>query len=310
MKIAVVGAGAMGSVYATLFAEAGHDVWAIDQWAEHVDAINRDGLTLTGFTGDRTVAMSASTSVADAGTCDMYVIATKAAGAGAAAKSIAPFVATDTNVVTIQNGLGAAARITEHIPSDAVVVGVAQGFGAAMVGPGHSHQNGMKMLRLGELAKAHEHSGETARLDKVAAIWADAGFPVQTFGDIDQLIWEKFICNVAVGGPSIVSGLPIGELLASGTWRPIATGCATEAYEVAKALGVNLSFDDPVAYVDAFVAKMPHAKPSMLQDHENGRRSELDAINGQVVEQGRKAGIATPHNDEICRKVREMEQHL
>ena len=121
MKTAVVGAGAMGSVYATLFAEAGHDVWAIDQWAEHVDAINRDGLTLTGFTGDRTVTMSASTSVADAGTCDMYVIATKAAGAGAAAKSIAPFVATDTNVVTIQNGLGAAARITEHIASEASI---------------------------------------------------------------------------------------------------------------------------------------------------------------------------------------------
>ena len=310
MKIAVVGAGAIGSVYATLFAEAGHDVWAIDQWAEHVDAINRDGLTLTGFTGDRTVAMRASTSVEDAGACDMYVIATKAAGAGAAAVSIAPFVGADTNVVTIQNGLGAAARITQHIPSDAVVVGVAQGFGAAMVGPGHSHQNGMKMLRLGELSNAHEPSGETARLDKVATIWADAGFPVQTFGDIDQLIWEKFICNVAVGGPSIVSGLPVGELLASETWRPIATGCATEAYEVAKALGVNLSFNDPVAYVDAFVAKMPNAKPSMLQDHENGRRSELDAINGQVVEQGRKAGIATPHNDEICKKVREVEQEL
>ena len=73
---------------------------------------------------------------------------------------------------------------------------------------------------------------------------------MQTFGDIDQLIWEKFICNVALGGPSIVSGLPIGELLASETWRPVATGCATEAYEVAKALGINLSFDDPVAYVD------------------------------------------------------------
>ena len=305
MKIAVVGAGAMGSVYATLFAESGHDVWAIDQWAEHVDAINRDGLRLTGFTGDRTVAVSASTSVADAGQCDMYVIATKAAGAGAAAESIAPFLSAETNVVTIQNGLGAGARITEHIAPEAIVVGVAQGFGAAMVGPGHSHQNGMKLLRLGEL-----NGGETARLDEVAALWADAGFPVQAFADIDQLIWEKFICNVAVGGPSIVSGLPIGELLASDTWRPVAVGCATEAFDVAKALGINLSFDDPVAYVDAFVAKMPDAKPSMLQDHENGRRSELDAINGQVVEQGRKAGVPTPHNDEICNNVREMEQNL
>ena len=305
MKIAIVGAGAMGSVYATLFAEAGHDVWAIDKWAEHVDAIERNGMTLTGFTGDRTVAMGAVTSVADAGQCDMYVIATKASGAGHAAEAIAPFVGTGTAVVTIQNGLGAAARITEHIAPEAVVVGVAQGFGAAMVGPGHSHQSGMKMLRLGEL-----NGGETARLDKVAALWADAGFPVQTFADIDQLIWEKFICNVAVGGPSIVSGLPIGELLASDSWRPVATGCATEAFEVAKALGVALSFDDPVAYVDAFVAKMPDAKPSMLQDHQNGRRSELDAINGQVVEQGRKAGVPTPHNDEICNRVRDMEQEL
>ena len=95
-------------------------------------------------------------------------------------------------------------------------------------------------------------------------MWADAGFPVQTFDDIDQLIWEKFICNVAVGGPSLVSRLPIGELLASETWRPVAMGCATEAFDVAKALGVNVPFDDPAAYVDAFSAKLPDAKPSML----------------------------------------------
>lgn len=80
MKIAVVGTGAMGSVYAVLFAEAGHDVWAIDTWPEHVDAINRDGLKLTGFTGDRTVEVKASTSVNDAGSCDMYVLATNVYG--------------------------------------------------------------------------------------------------------------------------------------------------------------------------------------------------------------------------------------
>ena len=305
MKIAVVGAGAIGSVYAALFAEAGHDVWAIDRWAEHVDAINQDGLTLTGFTGDRTVPVNASTEAADAGECDMYVIATKAAGAGAAASAIEPDVRPGTDVVTIQNGLGAADRITEHLPSSAVVVGVAQGFGAEMVKPGHSHQHNMQMLRLGEL-----DGGDTARLRSVAEVWAGAGFPVQTFDDIDQLIWEKFICNVAVGGPSVVSGLTIGALLASDEWRPLALGCATEAYDVARALGVNLSFDDPEAYVEAFVAKLPDAKPSMLQDHENGRRSELDAINGQVPVQAAKVGLATPHNDTICEQVRKMEAQL
>jgi len=88
MKIAVVGTGAMGSVYAVLFAEAGHDVWAIDTWPEHVDAINRDGLKLTGFTGDRTVEVKASTSVNDAGSCDMYVLATKVDGVGPAARRL------------------------------------------------------------------------------------------------------------------------------------------------------------------------------------------------------------------------------
>jgi len=305
MKIAVVGVGAIGSVYAALFAEAGHDVWAIDRWDEHVDAMNRDGLTLTGFTGDRTVAINASTEATDAGACDMYVIATKAAGAGAAASAIEPLLRPDTDVVTIQNGLGAADRITEHLPSSAVVVGVAQGFGAQMVRPGHSHQHNMQMLRLGEL-----QGGTTDRLRALAAVWADAGFPVQTFDDIDQLIWEKFICNVAVGGPSLVSGLAIGALLASDEWRPVALGCATEAFAVARALGVNLSFDDPEAYVDAFVAKLPQAKPSMLQDHENGRRSELDAINGQVPVQAARVGVATPFNDMICKQVQALEELL
>ena len=305
MKIAVVGVGAIGSVYAALFAEAGHDVWAIDRWDEHVDAMNRDGLTLTGFTGDRTVAINASTEATDAGACDMYVIATKAAGAGAAASAIEPLLRPDTDVVTIQNGLGAADRITEHLPSSAVVVGVAQGFGAQMVRPGHSHQHNMQMLRLGEL-----QGGTTDRLRALAAVWADASFPVQTFDDIDQLIWEKFICNVAVGGPSLVSGLAIGALLASDEWRPVALGCATEAFAVARALGVNLSFDDPEAYVDAFVAKLPQAKPSMLQDHENGRRSELDAINGQVPVQAARVGVATPFNDMICKQVQALEELL
>ena len=305
MKIAIVGVGAIGSVYAALFAEAGHDVWAIDRWAEHVEAINRHGLTLTGFTGDRTVAMSASTSAADAGECDMYVIATKAAGAGAAASAIQPFVRPNTDVVTIQNGLGAADRITEHLPSSAVVVGVAQGFGAEIVKPGHSHQHNMQRLRLGEL-----DGGDTDRLRAVAQVWAGAGFPVQAFDDIDQLIWEKFICNVAVGGPSVVSGLAIGALLASDEWRPVALGCAKEAYDVARALGVKLSFDDPEAYVDEFVARLPNAKPSMLQDYENGRRSELDAINGQVPVQAARVGVATPYNDTICAQVRTLEEQL
>ena len=305
MRIGIVGVGAMGSVYGALFVEAGHDVVAVDTWDEHVAAINDDGLTVTGFTGDRTVRLMATTDASTAGACDMWVLATKVHTAAAAAASIAPLLRTGDVVVAIQNGLGAADRLADAIDPSVLLLGVAQGFGAAIVEPGHVHHNGMQMLRLGEPG-----GGMTDRLRTIEAVWAGAGFPAAAFDDIEQLIWEKFVCNVAVGGPCLVSGLTAGGLLASDEWRPVAMGCATEAYEVGRALGVEFSYDDPVAYVDAFVSRVPHAKPSMLQDHEAGRPSEVEAINGQVPVLGRRLGIATPHNDAVCARVADLEaQH-
>jgi 2-dehydropantoate 2-reductase len=295
----------MGSVYATLFAEAGHEVWAIDTWADHVAAINERGLTLTGFTGDRTVRLQASEAMEDAGACEMYVLATKAGGVADAAQAIAATAPAEASVVTIQNGLGAAQRVTKHVDPNSVVLGVAQGFGASMVGPGHAHHRGMQLLRLGEL-----DGGVTPRLRDLEKLWAGAGFLVEAYADIEQLIWEKFICNVAVGGPCLVSGLTVGELVASDVWRPVAMGCAVEAFDVAQAHGITISFDDPVAYVDAFVARLPDARPSMLQDHLAGRRSELDAINGQVPIWGSSVGVATPLNDDIVERVRHLESGM
>ena len=89
MKIGIIGCGAMGSVYAALLADAGNEVWAIDTWAEHVDAINRAGLRLEGASGDRTVRLNATTSAADAGECDLVIVATKADGVASAARSAA-----------------------------------------------------------------------------------------------------------------------------------------------------------------------------------------------------------------------------
>lgn len=305
MRIAVVGTGAMGSVYAAMFVEAGHDVVAVDIWSEHVEAINRDGLTLTGFSGDRTLAVAATTDVIDAADADLYVLATKANGVASAARSIAPQLAPGSLVVTIQNGLGARDRAVAHLPEDRLLLGVAQGFGASVAAPGRVHQNGMQQLRLGEPG-----GGMTDRLRTVERVWAEAGFPAKAYENIEQLIWEKFVCNVAIGAPCLISQLTVGELLADPAWRECATGCAQEAYDVALAKGIPMSYDDPVAYVEAFVARVPDAKPSMLQDHLAGRRSEVDAINGQVPIEGAKVGVPTPHNDDIVTRVRLLEAEL
>ena len=108
MKIAVVGAGAMGSVYAGLLAAAGNEVWAIDTWKEHIDAIRAGGLRVEGASGDRTVRLDATTNASEPGPCDLVIIATKADGVASAAASIGPLLHADTLVLTIQNGLGAA----------------------------------------------------------------------------------------------------------------------------------------------------------------------------------------------------------
>jgi len=303
MKIAIVGVGAMGSIYAALLADAGHEVWAIDTWKDHVKSINANGLRVSGASGDRTVrTVRAATDCADIGSCELCILATKASGVGPAAQAIAPVVGPDTLILTIQNGLGAGERIAEFMPVNNVLLGVAEGFGASMIGPGHAHHNAMNLIRIGEIG-----GGLTERLKRVASVWQDAGFKAQAFDNITQLIWEKFLCNVTFSAPCTVFNETIGMLMADAAHWDIATGAMLEAYEIARKIGVPLSFDDPVSYVSAFGGRMPDARPSMLLDHMGCRRSELDAINGMVPVLGREHGIATPFNDTLCAVLRQRE---
>ena len=295
MKIAIIGAGAMGSVYAALLAESGNDVWAIDLWQEHVAAIQTSGLNVSGFSGDRIVAgLNASTNIADAGPCDLVVIATKASGVGAAAKSLDPILTDSTLILTIQNGLGAGERIQSNITSENILLGVAGGFGASIPKAGHVHHNGMELIRLGEM-----HGGITTRLENVAKIWQEAGFNVKTFEDINQLIWEKFICNVAMSGSAAAFDRTLGEVINDPITWAIAKHLAIEAYEIGKAKGIHFSFDDPVSYVKDFGSKMPEARPSMLLDLMAQRKTEVDAINGMVPETAKHLGLSAPYNEVI-----------
>lgn len=303
MKIAVIGAGAMGSVYAALLADAGHEVIAVDPWAAHVEAINRNGLRVEGASGDRTVrSVRATTDAAAAAGSDLFILATKASAVGEAARAIAPHCGPQALVLTIQNGLGAAERIGAHMPTANVLLGVADGFGASVRGPGHVHHNAMKLIRLGEIG-----GGMTPRLEALAATWVAAGFNVKAFPDITQLIWEKFVCNVTFSAPCTVFDATVGEVMANPEQWAVALGCAMEAYEAGLAEGVRFGFDDAATYVTAFGAGMPGARPSMLLDHMARRASEIAAINGMVPVIGRRHGIATPYNETLVAVVRARE---
>jgi 2-dehydropantoate 2-reductase len=296
MKIAVVGTGAMGSVYAGLFASAGHEVWAIDRWREHVDAMREKGLRVEGASGDRTVRVHATADAGEAGPCDLVVLATKAMHVADAARSIPPLLKADTPVLSIQNGLGGPDAAAAVLGRERVMVGVVGGFGASMRGPGHAHHNGMELVRLGEFG-----GPITERLKKVEQVWSGAGFRVKVFDDIDKLVWEKLLCNCAYSGPCGIAERTVGEVMADPDLARISAACATEAFEVARERKINLGFSDPVAYVRDFGSKIPHARPSVLLDLMAKRKSEIDVINGS---------IPRPVNQALTQLVRAKERLL
>jgi 2-dehydropantoate 2-reductase len=296
MRIAIVGTGAMGSVYAALFASAGHEVWAIDRWREHVEAIREKGLRVEGASGDRTVRMHATTEPGEAGPCDLVVLATKAMHVSEAAEALKPLLGPQTPVLSIQNGLGGPDAAAAILGRERVMVGVVGGFGASMKGPGHAHHNGMELVRLGEFG-----GPITERLKKVEQVWSGAGFRVKVFDDIDKLVWEKLLCNCAYSGPCGIAERTVGEVMEDADLARISAACATEAFEVARERKINLGFSDPVAYVRDFGSKIPHARPSVLLDLMAKRKSEIDVINGS---------IPRPVNQALTQLVRAKERLL
>jgi 2-dehydropantoate 2-reductase len=305
LKIAIVGTGAMGSVYAGLFASAGHEVWAIDRWREHVDAMRSRGLRVEGASGERTVRLHATTDPRDAGPCDLVVLATKAMHVAAAAQALSPLLKSETPVLSIQNGLGGPDTAASVLGKERVMVGVVGGFGASMRGPGHAHHNGMELVRLGEFG-----GPVTERLKKVENLWRGAGFRVKVFDDIDQLVWEKLICNCSLSGPCGVSGMTVGEVMADTDLSKVSAACATEAFSVARRKGIRLDFDDPIAYTREFASRIPLSRPSVLLDLLAGRKSEIDVINGSIPRVGREVGVAAPVNEAITALVHAKERQL
>ncbi len=305
MKIAIVGTGAMGSVYAGLFASAGHEVWAIDRWREHVDAMRARGLRLEGASGDRTVQVNATTDAREAGACDLVILATKAMHVAQAAESVKALLGPETPVLSIQNGLGGPDTAAGILGRERVMVGVVGGFGASMRGPGHAHHNGMELVRLGEFG-----GPVTPRLRKVEEAWRGAGFRVKVFDDIDQLVWEKLVCNCAYSGPCGISERTTGEVMDDPDLSKVSAACASEAYAVARAKGVKLDFTDAVAYVRDFGSKIPKARPSVLLDLLAKRKSEIDVINGSIPRVAKQLGLAAPVNEAVTQLVRAKERAL
>jgi len=302
MKVAVIGCGAMGSIYAARLAAVGNDVLAVDSYQPSIDQIARHGLRVTGPGYDWTVSLRAATEALPE-TMGLIVLAVKAADVTAGAQQALPMLGADTPVLTIQNGLGSAQTVADIVGDHRVAVGIASGFGASLVGPGHVHHNAMRAMRFGAYS-----SLPFATVESIAAAWTDAGFDAAAVTDIAAMQWEKLICNVAYSGPCAATGMTVGQVMDDPEMGPVSRAAATEAWAVARASGIAIAVADPVAHVRAFGAAIPDAKPSALLDHEARRVSEIDVINGAVPRQGARVGVEAPVNATLTAVVKAVER--
>lgn len=303
MKICMLGSGALGSALGGVLTEGGNDVWLIDAWAGHVDAMNSRGLTLRDGGVDRTAKVKAATAPDGIGPADLVVVLVKSFHTREAIERAGAIVGPHTVVMSLQNGLGHEEILAEVVGKERVLAGKTYA-GGVLLGPGHviAGTRGKRTF-IGEL-----DGRITERATKIAATFSAAGLPTEVSADIMGTMWDKLLINVATGALSGITRLSYGGLYSVPEVRECALAAVAEGISVAKALGVKLTSERPEdAWTLAGEGLPREFKASMLQSIEKGAPTEVDFINGSVVRWGERANVPTPVNRALVACIKGIE---
>ena len=300
VRVAVIGCGAIGSLYAAHLARVpGVEVWAVDPWAEHVDAVRSRGLRVTGL-ADFTAEVRASTDGSDLPACDFGLVATKALHTRAAVEGSRTALA-DAAVVSLQNGLGNEEVIAELVPR--VIRGSIVTAGA-IVAPGVVRYDAPGDSWFGPFEPRPAPMGEIKRL---AGLLCAGGLHTHALADARGPQWTKVIFNSATSPLAALTGLPMGLLCTDRALRTQVDALVAEALAVCERTGITL-VRPPSEAVDEAIAEAYDHKPSMLQDVLARRPTEIDVLNGGVAAEGRRAGVPTPRHDCMVALVKGLER--
>jgi 2-dehydropantoate 2-reductase len=300
VRVAVIGCGAIGSLYAAHLARVpGTEVWAVDPWAEHVAAIEADGLRVTGQ-AEFTASVRARTDGRDLPACDFGVVATKAlhtrdavAGARAALAGAA--------AVSVQNGLGNEEVIAELVPR--VIRGSIVTAGT-VVAPGVVRYDAPGDSWFGPFEPRPAAMDEVERL---ARLLTEGGLRTHALKDARGPQWTKVIFNAATSPLAALTGLSVGPVCTDPGLRRQVDGLISEALAVCERVGIGL-LRPPGEAVEEAIAEAYRHKPSMLQDVLARRATEIGVLNGGIAAEGRRAGLPTPLHDCMVALVRGLEQ--
>ena len=302
MKVCVVGCGAVGALFAANLARLDDvEVWAYDVWVEHVDAINKGGLRLSGA-ADVVGRLRATTDPAELPPCDFGIVATKSMHTGTAAAEAAHAFESGS-VCSVQNGVGNEEAIAEHV--ERVIRGTTFPAGG-IVEPGHVKWEVEGATTIGPF---EPRPAPMADIERLADACTRAGLPTEAVADARGPQWRKLIFNAATNPIGALTGLTHGRVCEDPALRALVSALVDEGKAVAAAQGIELD-EDPEELID-YAARPEVAydhKASMLQDVEARRETEIDFLNGGIVRFGQEHGVATPMNEGITALIKGLER--
>lgn len=299
MRVCIIGCGAIGSLFASHLGRLEDvEVWAYDPYEPQVEAINKNGLKLTGLS-DITVPVNARTDAGEIPECQFGIIAAKTLHTRAAMEATAP-IFRDGAVCSVQNGIGSEEIIAEYVPR--VILGTTFPAGHVTAPGVVNHDTGGKSWISPFLPKA-------ATMDEVQQL-ADAlirgGADIVVMEDARGALWTKLIFNSASNAMGALTRLPHGVACDQPGVRQVMRALVDEGKAVAAALGIALD-SDPDALIDFGREKAYQHPPSMLTDVLNERATEIDALNGGIAQLGKELGVATPLNAAMVEIIKGLE---
>jgi 2-dehydropantoate 2-reductase len=294
IKVAVMGAGAVGCYFGGMLARAGHEVVLIAR-PQHVEAIARDGLRLQTTTFDECVRLTASSEPSAVQGAQLVLFCVKSLDTEAAGALLRPHLAPDALVLCLQNGVDNAERLRNVLTGTAVAAAVVY-VAVEMAGPGHVRHHGRGDLVI-EPSRASEAAAQALNA---------AGVPTGISGNVRGELWAKLILNCAYNAVSAIAQLPYGKTVTGEGIQNVMRDVVAECLAVAQAEGVQVA-GDVHASVAKLAASMPSQFSSTAQDLARGKPTEIDYLNGLIVKRGEVLGIATPANRVLWALVKLME---
>jgi 2-dehydropantoate 2-reductase len=290
-RIAVMGAGAIGSYFGAMLGRGGADVTLIGRPA-HVEAIARNGLSLQTQHSTEAVRLAATANPAGVRGAHWVLFCVKSIDTEAAARAIAPHLAGDALVLSLQNGVDNVERMRRHFANP--VVPAAVYVAVAIAAPGCVRHSGRGDLTIGETSAGG--SGLRGELHDIAAYFAKAAIPVRISDKIEGELWLKLVLNCAYNAISALTRSNYGRLLATPHARAIMRDVVEEIQKLAQAKGITVPADNLQETTYRLADAMPDATSSTAQDIARGRPTEIDHLNGYVAREGERLGIPTPVN--------------